>query len=61
MEITKTCDECNKEIKNKTNDNLGYSEWCVFHFKKRRDFCSDKCFLRFVMKKLVLDKKEEKE
>ena len=60
MTLNKKCDECEKEIKNKTNDNLGYSEWCVFHFKKRRDFCCDKCFLRFVMKKLILNKDGEK-
>lgn len=44
--ITKTdekkCSTCSKPI--------NYSEWCVYHFKKRRDFCSSDCFKKFVSK-----------
>lgn len=53
MTLNKICDECKKEIVSKNNDNFGFSEWCVYHFKKRRDFCSDMCFLRFVLKKFI--------
>lgn len=54
--INKKCDYCNKNIEGKDDDSIGYSEWCVYHFKKRRDFCSDECFLKFVIDKLVLKK-----
>jgi hypothetical protein len=53
--MTKKCDNCGKDIESKNPDSVGYSEWCVFHYKKRRDFCSDKCFLDFILKKLILD------
>jgi 6-pyruvoyltetrahydropterin/6-carboxytetrahydropterin synthase len=36
----KKCYNCNKVIP-------GFSEWCTFHFKKRRDFCSQKCYDKF--------------
>ena len=58
MTIQKTCDECTKEIINKNNDNLGYSEWCVFHYKKRRDFCSNKCFFHFFMRRIMKEYRE---
>ena len=35
----KVCSHCGKQVK--------YSEWCVFHFRKRRDFCSLKCYQDF--------------
>ena len=38
----KICDECKKE--------LTFGEWCLYHFKKRRDFCSKKCFKSFLDK-----------
>lgn len=37
----KKCFKCGKDIPN-------FSEWCLFHFKKRRDLCSQKCFLDFI-------------
>lgn len=39
----KRCSNCSKLIP-------GFSEWCTFHFKKRRDFCSQKCFDEFIIK-----------
>jgi 6-pyruvoyltetrahydropterin/6-carboxytetrahydropterin synthase len=35
----KLCTQCGNPVK--------YSEWCVFHFKKRRDFCSYECYKKF--------------
>lgn len=60
MTLQKNCDECNKEIINKNNDKLGYSEWCLYHWQKRRDFCCNECLLRFILKKLIINKDEEK-
>lgn len=45
--ISKNCDWCKKEIPFK-DDKYPWSEWCVFHFKKRRDFCSNECLNLFV-------------
>jgi len=58
MTLTKRCDDCGREIKNKNNDNLGYSEWCVYHYQKRRDFCCSKCFFHFCMRKLLKEYRE---
>ena len=38
-EDKKRCHTCNKAI--------DYSEYCLFHFKKRRDFCSKECYKKF--------------
>lgn len=35
----KVCETCGK--------NLQFSEWCVYHFNKRRDFCSQECYSKF--------------
>ena len=47
------CDECNKNIER------GFSEWCVYHHKKRRDFCSLKCIIMW-MDEYLKDKGEKK-
>jgi hypothetical protein len=63
MTIEKTCDYCKKIIENKDSDKIGYSEFCLFHFKKRRDFCSLKCLVNFVNSYFVgkiIDEIEEK-
>jgi len=52
MTFSKLCDECKEEIKGK-DGRAGYSEWCIFHFTKRRDFCSRKCFLNFVKENFI--------
>ena len=59
MGIIKICDDCGQEIKNKNNDKYGFSEWAVWHWKKERFFCCDKCFLRFVMKRLILNEEKK--
>ena len=40
FQTTKICDVCKKEVK--------FSEFALFHFRKRRDFCSLECFLNWV-------------
>ena len=47
--INKKCDFCGKLIEQK-EDVLGYSEFCLYHFQKRRDFCSKNCFKSFFIK-----------
>src|SRR3990167_9262001 len=45
--INKKCDLCSKDIESKEGD-YPWSEWCLYHHKKRRDFCSNKCLKSFV-------------
>ena len=47
MSVNKSCDECKKII-------VSYSEFCVFHFQKRRDFCSQDCFFKFIRKYVTM-------
>jgi len=54
--INKKCDFCKKEIEVKGNADYPWSEWAVFHHRKRRDFCCLDCF-----KKWLLEYCEEKE
>jgi len=51
MTLNKKCDYCGREITNKDGTSIGFSQWCVFHFKKRRDFCCDGCFVRYVQER----------
>jgi 6-pyruvoyl-tetrahydropterin synthase len=39
--VEKKCSQCGRHIT--------YSEWCTYHFKKRRDFCSQKCYKDFFL------------
>ena len=49
MGLKKFCDNCKKEIVSKYDDfDTGYSEWCLYHYKKRRDFCSKICLKEFI-------------
>lgn len=57
--ITKKCDYCGKFIEIKGNADYPYSEWCVYHFKKRRDFCCGECMKKWVAK--YFDDKETNE
>ena len=47
MALKKFCDYCKTEIKS-VGDGMGFSEWVLFHYKKRRDFDSLECLLKFV-------------
>lgn len=60
MSFKKFCDICEKEIVNQ-NDVIqsGFSEWCVFHYKKRRDFCSKNCMKKFVINYFKLSDTKE--
>lgn len=60
MSFKKFCDICEKEIVSQ-NDVIqsGFSEWCVFHYKKRRDFCSVDCMKKFSMDYFNLSDKKE--
>lgn len=44
--ISKKCDWCKKEIESKGD--YPWSEWCLFHHRKRRDFCSGDCLNNFI-------------
>lgn len=45
--INKLCDYCKKEIQPEKDN--PWSEWTIYHFKKRRDFCSKECFKKWIM------------
>lgn len=62
MSFKKFCDTCGKEIVGQNDEfQTGYSEWCLFHYKKRRDFCSVDCMKKFAMNYFKLSDKEEVE
>jgi hypothetical protein len=46
--LNKKCDNCGKLIEQKEGQ-TGYSEWCLYHFQKRRDFDSKACFLEWII------------
>ena len=48
--LNKNCDYCKKELMSEKNADEGfvYSTWCIFHYRKRRDFCSDDCFRKWI-------------
>lgn len=53
--LRKTCDNCKIEIKSE-NEKQAFSEWCLYYFKKRRDFCSNKCLFEFVKTYIEVNK-----
>jgi len=46
--INKKCDYCEKEIEVKGSADYQFSEFALFHFKKRRDFCNFNCLKEWI-------------
>lgn len=47
-DYTLECDNCNKIIAPKELGGIPWSEWCIYHNKKRRDFCSNDCLKNWI-------------
>ncbi len=57
--LDKHCDFCGKEILDKKGINAGYSEFVLYHYAKRRDFCCFECFMNWFINYVKEQRKKE--